>query len=104
APPKSWFMRMRFAPDGKTMITSRYTENSGYKTSLWDLATGEQVFVEGNGFPYAISPDGKFAAVGLAKFELLNLSDNVSGSHADASSTWARDAFLSSSGERVVTD
>jgi RNA polymerase sigma factor (sigma-70 family) len=98
APPKSWFMRLRFAPDGNTLFTSWYTENTGYKASGWNLATGKQLTALEDDFPQALSPDGRFAAIGGAKFDLLNLSNNASGGFADAKSAWARDVFLSSAG------
>jgi RNA polymerase sigma factor (sigma-70 family) len=103
ARPKSWFLRVRFAPDGKTILTSCYKEERGAEASQWDLATGKPIATLGDGDPLAISPDGRIAVIGAAKFELLNLSDNQSGGLSDAKAASAQNVFLSSNGERVVT-
>jgi WD40 repeat protein len=68
------------------------------------LATGQQTAVPGDGFPYAISPDGTLAAIGLARFELVDLRKNAPGALSDAKSAWASDVSLSSAGDRAVTN
>ena len=104
APPKSWFMKVQFAPDGKTVFTSFYTKNSGTNAASWDVATGKQTAVLGSPYPLAVSPDGNLVAVGRAKFTLINLSDNTPVTLAYAKSAWARDVFLSPTGDHAFTN
>ena len=105
APPKSWFMKVQLAPDGKTVFTSFYTKNSGTRhCHLGDVATGKQTAVLGSPYPLAVSPDGNLVAVGGAKFTLINLSDNTPVTFAYAKSAWARDVFLSPTGDHAFTN
>jgi WD40 repeat protein len=64
ARPQSWYMRLAFAADSRTLITSSADRDTGTIT-VWDARSGERRReLAGQGSALAVSPNGKRLVVG----------------------------------------
>jgi RNA polymerase sigma factor (sigma-70 family) len=105
ARPQRWYVRVRFTPDGKRLLTSSIGSD-GHELTLWDVETGQRVR-EWPGVDVralAVSPDGGRVAAGAwGRFDLWDLQTGRRLSDADAPHALAAGVFLSPAGARAIT-
>jgi WD40 repeat protein len=104
ARPKRWFMRMRFAPDGKRLVAS--SAGGGYEVTVWDVETGERVCEIDNlgSLGFAFSPAGERLAIvhGRGKIDLWDIKTGQFLSTEDPRHARATALAFSPFGEGVV--
>jgi WD40 repeat protein len=106
AQPKRWYMELRFAPDGKRLL-SQTSSGFGGELTLWDLETGKRLrdIPGATGQVMVVSPDGQRLACGVAlgKFELYDLKDGKRISPGHWPDTFSESVVLSSDGAQATT-
>jgi RNA polymerase sigma factor (sigma-70 family) len=106
ARPQSWYMNVRFAPDGKRLFAASFGSD-GDEVTVWDTESGERVrTLDGAvGRVLAVSPDGTRLAEGglTGKFTLWDLTTGRRLGEDDSRHARAAALFLSPAGDRVFT-
>jgi RNA polymerase sigma factor (sigma-70 family) len=103
APPKSWYMDVRFSADGKILFASSSGEKKGSGLTVWDLVTGNKIHELVDGYALAASPDGSRIATGWHKFNLVDMKTGRINAFNDSRDAFAGEVFLSPTGDRAHT-
>ena len=106
APPKSWYERMRFSPDGKHLYTGCFHETSLATTTKWDLESGKSLYETGEPSVLTATPslDGAFLAAWTSgQFHLRNAITGRPISSENPNNTRTSSIGLSPAGDRVTT-